>query len=356
MAILKAKNAKRSKLKRLAVVIVSFLVIFSAVSMAASAVVFDVMFARRDLTEDTLELRYSDIDSTKYPRTPVNFTSGDKKLQGYFYGEEPKDGIIVIAHGMGGNAESHLSEAMFFADNGWSVFCFDGTGAGKSEGDSIVGFSQMSIDLGAAVDFVAESYPDVPIFLYGHSAGAYASALVLDEHAEIKGAVLLAGFNRPVETMYYHASVYVGAVAAVEYPFLLLHNRFVFGESANDAAVVSINESKTPVLIVQGSGDVLVDENISIYGRQEEITNPNVSYLYCDVPYRNGHSTLWRSQDAAEYLTDKQEERDALREKYGAPLSGAALTEFTENLERERLHSLDTEFMNYICEFYKNCA
>ena len=70
------------------------------------------------------------------------------------------------------------------------------------------------------------------MYLYGHSLGGYAVAAALDE-ADVKAAVCLSGFNSPVQTMHGKAKEYVGVLADIEYPFLCLQNRFVFGDDAD---------------------------------------------------------------------------------------------------------------------------
>lgn len=353
MAKFKARQSgRRCNFKKLTIGILISIIIFSLVSMAGSAVVYKVMFARRDLPPDTLEWRYCDIDSEKYPRKEYEFQSGDNTLRGYLYGCESEKGIIIIVHGIGGGADSHLSETLDFVDRGWAVFSFSGTGSRNSEGKSLVGFSQMNIDLTAAVSFVSSLYPDEPIMLYGHSMGAYASATVLDNFPQVKAAVLIAGFNQPVETMYYHAQLRLGPVVALEYPFLVLHNKLVFGDSANESALDAINSGDTPVLIVQGSEDDVVTDDISIYGKRNEITNPNASYLLADVPFRDRHSTVWRSQEAAEYYLKTASELDCLHREYGDPLSDHILKDFLENLDRYKLCELDKEFMDRVNSFY----
>ena len=347
---------RRCKTKKLAIGIIIAILIFSVLSMLGSSLVYGIMFARREITPDSLELCYEHINTDEFPRTEHRFVSGDNILQGYLYGEDNKNGIIIIVHGIGGGADSHLAETLDFVDRGWKVFSFDGTGSRESEGKNLVGFSQMNLDLSAAIEYVISHFPEENVFLYGHSMGAYASATVLDNYPEIKAAALLAGFNEPVETMYYHAALRVGPLATIEYPFLVLHNKMLFGDAANESAVSSINKSNIPVLIIQGSNDNIVDDNISIYSKRELISNPNANYLYLDDDFRNMHSTLWRSMDAAKYLTEKQDELTKLRKEYGSPLSGEILKNFIDDLDRDRLFTLDSAFMEEISRFFLNNA
>lgn len=354
MAKIKAqKPGRRCNFKKLAIGFLIGITLFSLISMAASTLVYRIMFARRELPPDTLEWRYSDIDNQKYPRTPLTFQSGENMLQGYFYGSGSEKGIIIVVHGMGGGSDSHLSETIDFVDRGWAVFSFSGTGSRESEGKSLVGFSQMNQDLSSAIDLISSLYPDSPIYLYGHSMGAYACATVLDDCPQVKAAVLIAGFNQPVETMYYHAQLRLGPVVALEYPFLVLHNKLVFGSCANESALSAINSGTTPVLIVQGSGDDIVTDDISIYGKRDEIVNPNVSYFLEDAPFRDRHSTVWRSQEAAEYYLDKVEELNTLHREYGDPLSDETLEDFLLGLDRYKLCELDTQFMDYVSLFFE---
>lgn len=332
--------------KVLLVLLVSFLS-FVVFSVAASAVVFEFIFQRADYYDETLPT-YADLDEKLYPRKEVGFASSNGKLYGYFYGLdiEHKNGVVIIAGGIQSSAERYLSAVTFFVDNGWCVFCYDGTGVGKSDGDSLVGLPQNKVDLINAIDFVRQEpkLTSLPLVLYGHSVGGYASlAAINDRPEEIAAVVSMGAFEAPAKTMHYHAKQYVGILADIEYPFLCFHNWMLFGNDANESAIDAINSTDIPILIIEGSDDKIVPKDISIGNRLGDITNPNVSYIEIDDNGRNGHSTMWLSADAAEY---------------GAKLYALIEQDDTAELDIDRLraHSVDEELMNCVLSLFNEAA
>ena len=331
---------KHSMLKRVVCATLAILLIYVAGSIVTSMAVFHYVFHRTEYPR-TFELNYSDIDKTEYPRDTVNFTSGDNKLVGYLYRKENAPGTIIIVNGVFSGADRHLSEIMFFLDNGWQVFAFDGTGVGDSGGDGIVGLQQTKLDLQEAIKSLKEfEKSDAPLFLYGHSAGGYASISVLGSTQGIAAVVSIAGFNSPVETMYFHARQKVGVLANIEYPFLWLQNRILFGDDSDITALSVLNRTDTPVMIVEGSDDTVVPGDIGIGKYENEFLNPNAKYYLIDAPYRNSHTTIWLSTKAAKKMTAANNEEE----------STAALPAYT----RFEMNEVDSGFLLTVLDFYKS--
>lgn len=100
--------------------------VYGVVSMVIVAVVYGGQFPRYDRPDMSVSagLRYEDIEAD-YPRDLVSFKSGDNLLQGYVYGSGQDRGLVVLAHGIGGGADSYLSQISYFVDQGWCVFAYD---------------------------------------------------------------------------------------------------------------------------------------------------------------------------------------------------------------------------------------
>ena len=201
MAIRRDRRKWFRKVLHIAVIAVCVSVLLS---LTSAGVFFRCFFGRSELTAQTIELRYADIDRTAYPRQEVSFLSGKNRLRGYFYGTG-EQGVVLIVHGMNGGADSHLPEILYFADHGWRVFAFDGTGVRDSEGSGTVSLSQLHNDTLAALEYLSQSeYRALPVVLYGHSAGGYAAATALESEYPVRAAVCISAFNSPVDTMCYH--------------------------------------------------------------------------------------------------------------------------------------------------------
>ncbi len=322
----------KRRVRRVCVILIVTVLSYVIASMAGSVIVFHIVFARSS-TVNAFELRYCDIDQSKYPREEIYFASGKNKLFGAVYRPrgEPK-ALVVAVNGMNCCIDRHLPEICYFVDSGFTVMTFENTGVGKSEGADSVGIAQARLDLNAAIRYTRgdASLKKLPLLLYGHSLGGYAVAASLRDCRDIRAAVCVSGFDSPNRNMYVSAKRRVGVLADVQYPFMCLQNYFLFGGKGDDSAVSAINAVDTPVLIAGGSSDDVVTADISILGRAKDITNPNAVFLEVDEPYRCEHSTVWLSRESAEYLAETARPTD-----------------------RQRANRLDEDFMRQIVAFYQ---
>lgn len=331
----KTKRSTKPLWKRVVRAIAVFVLSFTALSMAASAIIFHVAFGDRYEGVQPLDLSYSDLDADAYPRQEHVFTSGEHMLHGYWYEVKNEQGLVVIAHGLGGSSESHLAEALYFLDHGLSVFAFDATGTAESEGDSIIGLSQSKPDVAAAVSYVRQLKEQLPIYLYGHSMGGYGAVAALERNLDVQAVVCIAGFRSPLRMMHGSAKEYVGVLADLQYPFLALQNWFVFGSGADTDAVQAAAESAVPVLFICGSEDTVVPRQAQL--DESCLIAENIHYLLIEQEGRNGHTGLWLSDDAALYRQQLLEE-------------SARSQELT--VDKQRISQLDEELMDRILQFY----
>ena len=346
---------KRKKLHKTLKRVIGFFLIFvfgfSALSMIFSAAVFGVLFRRVDSLDNYVEITYS-LAQPDYRREKISFRSGDNTLSGYLYSANAPKGLVIIAPGMNSNSDSHLAEIMCFYDHGYMSLAYDATGVCESEGSSTVGLQQSKRDLLAAIDY-AKSNPktaELPVYLYGHSLGGYAVAAVLGE-ADVEAAVCLSGFNSPVQTMHGKAKEYVGVLADIQYPFLYLQNRFVFGEDADARAVDAVNSVDTPILICRGDNDDTIPYELSLYSQKDDITNVNADFYEVDEDDRAGHTNLWLSGESAKYMSDLQTELSDLSDSYGGELPQSVLDDFYSEIDVKKAMKLDEELMDKVLCF-----
>lgn len=307
------------------------LLVFSLSSMLLSAVMFRVLFPRSSGIT-AYRYTYAEIDPNVYPRESFKFRSGNCILSACRYPVEDAKGCIVVVNGIGAGIDAHLPEILYFLDHGWSVVTWDATGVGDSEGRGIIGLQQIRQDLLAYLAY-RETQPDdgLPLVLYGHSAGAYAAATALDEDYPVAAAVCICGFDSPVSVLYYHARARVGVLADVEYPFLQLECRFLFGRDADLSACTAIDRSETPVFLIESSSDDYVPHELGLLQTDGVFANPNVQSLTVDANWRNEHNTPWLSDESAAYV-----------EALGPD----------DPVEKARANELDASFMNQILAFY----
>ena len=227
------------------------LAVYLICSVAAVQVMNAALFGRADEPKE-LTVRYEDV-AADYPRQTVTFSSGSAQLTGWLYPAEDAAALVVIAHGLGADAEVYLPETMHFVDEGYSVLTYDATGTGASGGSGTRGLAQSALDLDAALTRAEQE--GLPILLFGHSWGGYAAAAVLQgqRRHDVTASVCAAGFDTPLGLMRQTARRWCGPVAELGVPFLWLDQQLRFGTAANVSGAETAAASGVPVLVLHGA-------------------------------------------------------------------------------------------------------
>lgn len=248
-------------------------------------------------------LTYSDF-SSQYPREMLHIPSGSYMLTGFLYGMENEKGLIIISSGHRNAPEVCLQNMKYFVDNGWRVLCYDYTGYYNSEGKSMIDYTQAVRDLEAVLSFLEkkEQLKDIPIFLYGHSLGAYTSAAVLRFHHRVRAVVSASGFDKPIEQWGYSIKRFTGKMGTVLGAMAGIYLRIVFGkDTVRFSAVDGINSTDIPVFVISGTADVYYGGKSPIYRKKDKITNPNCKYILMDADRHNGHFEYMLTDKALDY-------------------------------------------------------
>lgn len=138
-------------------------------------------------------------------QSPAYIKSYDScKLAYYAFVPESPKAMVIFYHGAGFYGSTlYQYFAQQLAKHAIGCYLFDIRGHGNSEGDRGDGPSKCMIldDVRAAVDYVKKLYPDVPLYLGGHSSGA---GLVLNygehlrcskkNHAKVAGYIFVAPY------------------------------------------------------------------------------------------------------------------------------------------------------------------
>jgi alpha-beta hydrolase superfamily lysophospholipase len=346
-------------MKKIGLYLLGIIVLFSLVSMVVSKIIYDGQFPRYERHDETVSanLRYGDLEPD-YPRELVDFKSGDNLLKGYVYGSENSLGLVVVAHGLGGGADSYLPQITYFVDHGWRVFAYDATGSFDSEGKTTKGFPQALLDLDAALSYIDSitSFEALPVVLFGHSWGGYAVANVLHFDHEIAGVVSVSGASSAMSMIMEQGERMMGGFIYVQYPYLWLYQRLLFGESVSYDAIEAINKKDIPVLIIHGTEDEMVDYNGSaVIAGIEKVTNPKVETVVQSLPGRNGHNSLFKSETAVAYIEKVNVEYKALYDQYDATIPYGIRQEFYSNIDRSLAQDLDDSLMGEIQRFFLKC-
>lgn len=349
------KQKKKYMKKVLVILLVVLVVMFSAGSFLMIHDTYQQMFGRADRPERTVYQTYEDI-AQDYSRTEISFSSQGNTLKGYLYGPKKAQALVVISHGMGDGADGYIKETAYFAKRGFKVLAFDNTGSYDSEGDGIMGLSQSVIDLDAALSYVEhnEELKKLPVLLYGHSWGGWAVASILHYDHDITAAVSVAGYNSPMEIIMDWVKEDMGLLRYVEYPYIWIYQKALFGGAANLSAADCINETDTPVLIMQGTEDKVVDcDTVSIMAHQDEITNPNVRFIRWSEEGQNGHSDLFLAPENAAYRQEVADSWKALQDEYDGHVPEGEEARWYASVDKARMSKLDEVFMQNVYQFFK---
>ncbi|MGJ9457564.1 lysophospholipase [Oceanobacillus sp. CF4.6] len=119
--------------------------------------------------------------------------------QWYIDGMKPK-AIIQLAHGMAEHINRYDEFASYLLEQGYFVIGNDHRGHGKTGEKSGIlgyfsdkdGFKKATNDLYEITRYIKQSYPEIPIFLVGHSMGSFLVRNYIQTHsALLKGVILL---------------------------------------------------------------------------------------------------------------------------------------------------------------------
>ena len=248
-------------------------------------------------------LVYDDV-ATDYPREKFQVTSGENKLSVYLYGKDNTKGLIVVSPGHRDANDIKLYEIMFFVDEGYKVICFDYTGCYTSEGDTFGKYTQAVYDLDAILTYCDNNkeFSDMPVYLFGHSLGGYATGAVLNYDHRVDAVVVASGFDCAKEQWECSVKRFTEPVYFLIRPVNLAFITLKYGKDRNLSAVDGINKSDIPVLVISAEIDGFYGDGKSpIYNKKDSITNTKCEFVLMDQQNHNEHYTYFLTDNAVEY-------------------------------------------------------
>lgn len=326
----------------------------------ASVIIYESIFSTRYEPAPWLAMCADDFDSLSAQRVEIG--GEGERLVGFKYDNpnvtEPH-GLVVLAHGLGGGGHTpYLPLIDALTDEGYRVFTYDATGNGESDGHDVNGLPQGTLDLNRAIA-TALSDPDydgLPLYLIGHSWGAYSVGTALCSYPEVDGAVMLAGFDSSADMIRAGASDYVGSfIASVASPTAALYERIKFGDVADLTVTDGIAATDARIMIIHSADDATVPIEIGYEKYYESYEgDTRVTFLQYDD---RGHNYLYYSPESAKY----RDEINAAYVKYveDGGLEYSAETKidfFGENLDISKCYEIDSELMDRIVAMFKGAS
>lgn len=117
-----------------------------------------------------------------------------QKIEAGCWVPENEKAIVCIVHGIGEHYGRYSEMAEHLCRQGFAVFAYDQRGHGKTEGKRghSPSYSLLLDDVENIMKHARSIYPDLPLFLYGHSWGGniVANFLLKRKTREIIGAIL----------------------------------------------------------------------------------------------------------------------------------------------------------------------
>lgn len=98
---------------------------------------------------------------------------GIELFEQYWQPEEKPKAVICLIHGLGEHSSRYMHVADFFTAHGYIVAAFDLRGHGRSKGQRghYPSLDAAMTEIKSFTENMEKAYPNLPIFLYGHSLG-----------------------------------------------------------------------------------------------------------------------------------------------------------------------------------------
>lgn len=342
------------KKKNLGLALAALFPTLSAATVISAIATYRAIFPRWERPDYTLvpgEYLYSRI-ADRLARREFTFKPHSHELKGYFYPSQTDRGTVILRHGIHAGADDYLPITEGLVRRGYNVFTYDATGTYESEGDSTVGMCQAIIDLKAAVKYIRadDTFRSSPLYLVGHSWGAYAVASSLCCIDGISGVAAISGMNNGVNMIADKAREYVKVDKLVDFPEAIFraYQKLLFGKYTDMCAVDGINKYGVPTLIAHGVDDPVIKLNIqSITAEAGSITNPSVGY-YLGKGLNGGHDTILHSPAAVAYRMEIDSELNLLKMKEGGSVSDEKKRELYAEIDHKKYSAPNEELLDRI--------
>lgn len=333
-------------------------VLLTAGQLCSNRIYREVFFKRSGKRDCPWETGFDEFPDMKR-RKGAFLSSRDTTLTGYFYYDKQSKrpipdsrGIIIMVPGFLQSHRDYLYDIDFLVKAGFVVFGYDNMGCYESGGSRMLGIDQAVVDLRHAISYVCEvSRRQVPICLYGHSMGAFASTAVLGEKCPIHAAVVRSGFASPVLMIRDVLYRLYGRIACLLVPFTITYRTYLFGKDAWKCSVRQIAKFKGPILILHSEDDPVVPIAHSLYGRKKKFLKKE--NVYTKMYFGKGHDIV-RDDRAMKYYFEKEAERRQLAKEYGGIdfVPAEKIEEFYQRIDKKKANLHDEEVLVKIARFF----
>ncbi len=221
--------------------------------------------------------------------------------QTHWSAEKPK-AVVLLVHGLGEHCNRYSALGEFLQNHNYALYAIDLPGHGQSSGsaghiDSFNSYQQAVLDY---YQEIRSQYPNLPIFLLGHSMGGLISThILLDNQQLFKGALLSgAALQSPQQPPNWQMKI-IALLAAIAPKLKLIqldaskisrlpevvekyNNDPLVGKEKLSASFL-INMFKTMTLCKQRAGEITLPIKI-MHGGEDVMTSAEGSqFLYDNI-------------------------------------------------------------------------
>lgn len=190
------------------------------------------------------------------PKKILLHNNKQQQLVGYLYKNTSKT-VVVMCHGISSMIDVPGMDTIFntYHQTGSSVFVFDFTGSGQSEGSKTISIKQRVADIGTVVDHLSQIYKE--IILYGISFSGIVVAIAATKYIKITKLITINGlFTLDLKKLYPRQ-------ALATYLYLLFHP-LQMSEVYYWKKHFRIEKITIPTLVVYGKSDIIVSPQQSM--------------------------------------------------------------------------------------------
>ena len=245
-------------------------------------------------------------------------------------------GAILLIHGVGGGHFYSLPLINYFAKMGYIVVAYDQYASGLSEGKRIDSMTVGARDVEFAVKYFEQNYSNYPLYLFGHSWGAFTAATALNYSYRIEKTILVSGFN--------HQSDFVlngnplGILLSLS---IKIRDLIIYKKAAKLTLINSLEKTNSKVLYLQGENDRTVNPKYSGKRFAEIFKN-----------FKNIDVKILPNKEHTPFVTKQaQDEQNKVAQLFGT--TGGKLVPLTTEIDYEKISEPDMEIYKLMSDFFE---
>ena len=228
---------------------VLLVVFFAAIAAAAAAFAAVWQFAR------PVPTRVGEPPATLASESVSFASDSGSVIHGWFVRVEHPRGVLLLLPPVRSNRTSMVRRAEFLKAAGYATLLIDFQATGESRGDAITFGWRERFDVLAAVKFLEQRLPGVPVGIIGSSLGG-AAALLATPPLNVRALIFEAVYPTIDVAVENRLRIRIGRLAPVVSPLLLWQLPAPLdGGRAQLRPVDHISNVRCPVFVIGGSAD-----------------------------------------------------------------------------------------------------